>query len=162
MPKRERSTSLPSTGNTLKAALLVGAVAAAILAGCKSSSPSQYISPRVEGRVLDAQARQPLEGVRVRRVAPGFAPSVDQAPKGSQIMERTPVVRTRPDGTFSMDSQRDLELFGRTGWYSVTLAFERAGYQPFTTNYTLVNATNTPSGEPLVLTGDILLAPRSK
>ena len=144
-------------------ALLLGcAIAAGFLVGCQSTSPSQYISPRVEGRVLDAQTQQPLAGVKVRRVVPASAPAVGQVPKGDATLEQTPAVRSHPDGTFVLASQRDLTLFRHTGWYSVTIAFEHAGYLPLTKEYTLGNATNTPAGEPLVKAGDILLAPRSK
>jgi len=115
----------------------------------------------VEGRVLDAQTHQPLAGAKVRRVVPESA-TVAETRKGGQVMERTPAIRSRNDGTFALDSERGLELFRRSSWISVTIAFEQTGYESFTTNYTLVNATNTPSGEPLVKAGDILLVPRSK
>src|SRR5439155_18731929 len=42
--------------------LLVGA-----LVGCKTHSASQYVSPQVTGRVLDAESRQPLAEVKVQR-----------------------------------------------------------------------------------------------
>jgi hypothetical protein len=143
--------------------LLLGVLIAALaFAGCRSTSPSQYISPRVEGRVLDAQTQQPLAGVKVRRVVPDWEPAVDQAPTGDAALAQAPAPRSRQDGTFVLASERDLELFRRSGWVSVTLSFEHAGYETFTTNYTLVNATQTPRGEPLVKAGDILLAPRSK
>jgi hypothetical protein len=132
------------------------------LAGCQSTSPSQYIAPRVEGRVVDAQSHQPIAGVRVQRVTPDQNPNVDQTRPGDRALEQTPGVSSRKDGTFVLDSERDLELFRRTGWYSVTLSFTHSGYAPMTTNYSLVNATNTPTGEPLVRAGDILLAPLTR
>jgi hypothetical protein len=154
------SAAMGSSGSALNIALLCGClIAACVLAGCKTTSPSQYISPRVEGRVLDAQTHQPIVGVKVVRVVADPEPLVDQAPKGGQALERTPDVRSLKDGTFVLDSERDLELFRRTGWYSLTLTFEHAGYASITTNYTIANATNSPSGEPLVKAGDILLAP---
>jgi hypothetical protein len=137
-------------------------IAAGVLAGCKSTSPSQYISPRVEGRVLDTQTHQPLEGVKVRRVIPDQSQTVAEVRKGGQIMEQTPAIRSRNDGTFALDSERGLEFLRRSSWISVTITFEQTGYESFTTNYSLVHATNTPSGEPLVKAGDILLVPRSK
>ena len=47
--------------------LLLAAVA---LAGCKSASFSTYLSPRLTGRVLAADTRQPIADVKVRRVNP--------------------------------------------------------------------------------------------
>src|SRR5678815_1637610 len=162
-PTPKISTAIGPRGSAQKAALLFGClIAACVVAGCKTTSPSQYISPRVEGRVLDAKTHQPIAGVKVIRVEPDLEPAVDQALKGGQAMERTPAVRSIKDGTFVLDSERDLELFRRAGWYSVTLTFEHAGYASITTTYTVANATNSPSGEPLVKAGDILLTPLSQ
>ena len=129
------------------------------LVGCKSSSPSQYTSPRITGRVLDAQTQQPIEGVQVRRLTPQD-PNVDQAIKGGQRVEQTPAIRTGRDGTFVLVSERNLVLFQRLGWYSVTLALTHPRYERLTTEFTLANATNTPTGEPLVRAGDIRLQPK--
>jgi hypothetical protein len=130
------------------------------VAGCKSASPTQYISPRYEGRVVDAQTREPIEGAKVHRVVPK-APDVDQAPTGGAALKRTPAVQTGKNGRYVLDSERDLELFRRTGWYAASFAFEKRGYETFTADYTLANATNTPSGEPLIKAGDIPLRRRS-
>jgi hypothetical protein len=129
-------------------------------AGCKSPSPSQYSSPRITGRVVDAQTRQPIAGVQVRRLTPDQDPNVDQAIKGGQRVEQTRAVRTSGDGTFVLVSQRNLALFQRLGWYSVTIAFSHPRYERLTTEFTLANATNTPTGEPLVQAGDIRLQPK--
>jgi hypothetical protein len=154
------SAVMTSSGGALKAALLCGClIAAGILAGCKTMSPSQYISPRVEGRVLDAQTHQPIAGVKVIRVVGDAEPTVDQAPTGDQALETAPAVRSDKYGNFVLDSERDLELFRRAGWYSVSLTFQHPGCTSLTISYTLANATNSPSGEPLVKAGDILLAP---
>lgn len=145
------------------AALLISLIIPAwVVTGCHSPSPSQYISPRVEGRVLDAQTRQPISGVMVRRLDPSRAGGAGEVIKGGQVLERAPFVRTAPDGAFAVASERDLELFLRSGWYAVTLSFEHAGYLAFTTNYTVANATLTTGGEPLVRAGDIRLVPRAK
>jgi hypothetical protein len=135
-------------------------IVAFAFAGCKSSSPSQYISPRITGRMLDAQTQLPIEGVQVRRLKPAQDPNVDQAIKGGERIGQTPAVRTGRDGTFVLDSERNLALFQRLGWYSVTLAFAHPGYERLTTEFTLANATNTPTGEPLVRAGDIRLQPK--
>jgi hypothetical protein len=143
-------------------ALLSGVLIAAFaLAGCKSS-PSPYIAPRVEGRVLDAQTRQPIGGVTVRRMDPGAAVAPGEIPKGATAMQQTKDVRTGKDGAFAVASERNLELFGRARWYSVAISFKHAGYASFMTNYTPASATPTAKGEPLVKAGDILLVPLSR
>jgi hypothetical protein len=48
------------------------------------------------------------------------------------------------------------------GRFSVSVAFHHSFYHDFTTNYTIANATNTVTGEPLVAAGDISLAPQAK
>jgi len=127
-----------------------------------STSPSQYISPRVEGRVLDAQSRRPVSGVRVRRLEPGEETGPGEIPRGAESLEQSLEVRTGRDGNFVVASQKDLELFRRSGWYSVAISFKHHGYALFITNYTTANATQTPRGEPLVKAGDILLPPLSR
>jgi len=145
---------------TARAALVFGwLLAAGFVAGCKSSSPSQYTAPRVEGRVLDAQTHQPLGGVVVRRSDPGASVGSREVPKGGQSMQQVPAVRTGSDGAFALDSERNLKFFHRSGWYSVALSFKHEDYLSFTTNYTPANATMSPRGEPEVQAGDILLVP---
>jgi hypothetical protein len=58
--KMNRLREFPS-GICVVALAVVG-----MLAGCKSAPLSQYISPRVEGRVSDATSQQPLKNVEVR------------------------------------------------------------------------------------------------
>jgi len=144
-----------------RAAVLLGVVAVGG-GGCKSSSLSQYIAPRIEGRTVDARTRQPLAGVTVHRVVPGEEAAPGDTLKGGQSMEQSPDVRTKGDGTFALASERDLELFQRSGWYSVTLRFQHVGYASFTTNFTPAQATQTAGGEPLVKAGDIPLVPLSR
>ena len=130
------------------------------LASCKSSSPSQYVSPRITGRVLDAKTQQPIQGVQVRRLVPNQEPGADQVVKGGERMDQLSAVRTDRDGAFVLVSEKNLALFQRLGWYSVNLTFAHPGYEHLTTEFTLANATNTPGGEPLVRAGDIHLQPK--
>ena len=155
-PRSETRTGLFA----LHQVLLAGAC---LLAGCQSSPVlnSEYISPRVEGRVLDAATTQPIRNVSIRRLAPGQTEVVSAPAMGSRTLEQTPAIRTDRDGRFDLDSERDLTLLRRSGWYAVTLAFTHKGYQPFVTNYTLANANVAPSGEPVVHAGKILLQPLS-
>jgi hypothetical protein len=129
------------------------------MAGCQSSSPSQYISPRIVGRVVDAQSQQPVAGARIRRLKPQD-PNVAQVVKGGEQIDQSPAIRTGSDGSFVLVSEKSLALFQRLGWYSVSLAITHPNYESLTTEFTLVNATNTPSGEPLVKAGDIHLQPK--
>ena len=128
-----------------------------ILTGCKSSSPAPYVSPKVTGRVIDAQTRQPIKGVKVQRLIPDQEPNVLTPVKGGQVLAKAPAVRTAADGSFVLTSQRSLLPLHRGGWYSVSLAFEYPEYARFVTNYSLRDAVKTPNGEPLVQAGDIPL-----
>ena len=139
--------------------MLVAAAAAFLLLGCKTS---QYVSPRLEGRVIDKTTHQPIADVQVRRVTPeDEVPPMDPV-KGAQLMQQSPAIRTGEDGTFVLDSVRAVALFRKLHWYVVSLAFEHAGYVPLTSRFSYANATNTPAGEPVVHAGDILLSPVTK
>lgn len=141
--------------------LLLFAVA---LAGCKSGGSADYSFPQVRGRVIAADTHQPLAGVKVRR----GGLDQDQSkyndllgpPKGAQMIEQAPAVRTDAAGRFVLDSERELILFRYAGWYSVTVSFERTGYLLFETNYSVANISgHTTAGAPVVNAGDILLVP---
>ena len=145
-----------------RALVIVPGVLALVLAlaGCQSTSHSPYVSPRITGRVLDADTRQPLADVKVKRVDPDATPNVDSSRKGSQIIEQSRAPRTGQDGRFVLESERDLTLFRSATWYSVMISFEREGYLKFQTNYSSANVTShSPKGEPFVNAGDILLRP---
>ena len=129
---------------------------AAVLVGCGATSPSQYVSPRVTGRVLDMETGQPLKDVRVQRLTSDNLQTSTPA-KGGHVMEAGPGVRTAADGKFMVKSIRFFGPFGSPGWYSVTLAFERNGYQSLVRSFTVAHSTNTVAGEPRVEAGDVLL-----
>jgi hypothetical protein len=139
---------------------ILALLAAGTVTACKSHSPSQYISPRVTGRVVDAQTHQPLDDAFVRKVT-GAQKSMDQM-KGAQQIQLPAPIRTRADGTFVVDSAQALAFFRTVGWYSVTLSYEHAGYQDLIVSYSLSQSTNTPTGEPWVNAGDVPLEPVSK
>jgi hypothetical protein len=129
--------------------------------GCQSSPilNSQYISPRVRGRVVDAATGQPIRNVGIQRLAPGQKSATNPPAAGSQSLEQMRVLRTDAEGRFDLDSERDVTLFRQAGWYSVTLTFRHSGYERFTTNFTLTSAVFEPNGEPMVDAGNILLQP---
>ena len=140
--------------------MLAAMLSCCVLPGCRS--PSQYVSPRITGHVLDAERRQPIRDASVVRVFPYQPARSDTPPKGAQLLRARPGVQTGDDGAFTLDSERSLVFFRTVGWYSVTLSITHPGYVAFTTNYTLADATNTTRGEPLINAGDILLKPLPK
>ena len=133
-------------------------LAAVTLLGCKSVMVSSYISPRVTGRVLAADTRQPIANVQVRRVIPTAPASSTEPTKGGQRLEPAVGARTDQQGRFVLNAERDLTLLQQQVWYSVTISFQHEGYQTLQTNFTIANlATNAPDGPPVVNAGDILL-----
>ncbi len=149
----------PAWLSTGLACLLLAAVA---LAGCKSLMVSSYLSPRVTGRVLAADTRQPIADVRVIRVNPNASQDYDAPARGGRKMESVPAARTDAQGRFVLEAERDLTLLQQQVWFSVAVSFEREGYQTLRTNFTVSNVTsNAPDGAPIVNAGDILLRPAS-
>ena len=139
--------------------LLLAAVA---LAGCQSVLVSSYISPRVTGRVLAADTRQPIANVKVKRYNPNANLNYDDPARGGRKMESIPGTRTDAAGRFVLDAERDLTLLQQQVWFSVTVSFEHEGYQTLRTNITAAHiTTNAPDGAPVVNAGDILLHPTS-
>jgi len=133
------------------------------LSGCQSTSFSSYLSPRVTGRVLAADTRQPLADVKIRRVNPSAYQDFDDPAKGGQKLDATRAACTDSQGRFVVDAERDLTLLSQQTWVSVTLAFQHEGYLTLQTNYTLANVTtNAADGAPVVNAGDILLRPASQ
>jgi hypothetical protein len=128
--------------------------------GCHSSRFGPYTAPRVAGRVLAADSGQPLAGVEVQRGFRAKKRRPAEPPKGGEVLIEKAGARTDSQGRFTLASERALTLFRPIGWNMVQLTFQRAGYERFQTNvaFTAVH-TNTPAGEPLLNTGDILLRP---
>jgi hypothetical protein len=140
-------------------ALLLLAVA---LAGCSSIGFSYYSSPRVTGRVLAADTRQPLADATVKPVGSYPAAGESTPPKGGQLLMRSDGVRTDAGGRFALEAVRVVTLFRRGGWHTVTVAIERYGYESFQTNFSSASfKERSPEGVPLVNAGDILLTPKS-
>jgi hypothetical protein len=127
-------------------------------ASCKSNWLSQYISPRVEGRVVDSQSHEAIRGVRVHRIQ-NENRKVMEPRHGAELLANAPVVATTSkDGRFVLDSEMNLAPLIRSFyWHPVNIAFEHSGYAPYTATYSMSNAISTESGEPVVKTGDILL-----
>jgi hypothetical protein len=130
-----------------------------LLSGCATGSHSYYVSPRITGRVLDRDTRQPVSGVQVMRLTGDPGTSADSPPKGGQVMQENVGVRSGPDGTFALASERSVALLQTLGWYSVTVSFTHAAYVRVEAEYTKTNAVLSPQGEPVIRSGDILLSP---
>ena len=138
-------------------------LAAFVLVGCESLPFSPFISPRVTGRVLDADTRQPVADVTVKSGAQAAGHSSAMPPKGGELLMAQPPERTDHDGRFTLQTERVLTPFRGAGWLSVQLLFERSGYERFRTNFSTLNLrTNTVNGEPLLDAGDIFLHPVPK
>jgi len=149
-----------SRNGWLGAAGMMAAAWMGVLGGCSSVSPSHYVFPRVTGRVLDMESRQPIKDAQVRRVTGDGNARPSSESGGGRLVESASAVRTGADGAFVLKSGRIFGPLGSSGWYSVTLAFDRSGYQTVVRSYTLADSTNAPSGEPKVEAGEILLQRR--
>lgn len=78
------------------------------------------------------------------------------------MMQKEPV-RTDREGRFELGSERILALLPWGGWSTVWLTFDCPGYQRLQTNFSATAlATNSPSGEPMVQAGDVLLRRNAK
>jgi hypothetical protein len=143
---------IPFTSRLLFAPLAL----ALFLSGCKGWSLSQCVSPRVTGRVLDSETRQPLERVEVHRVIQS-RPSNNTPPKGGQELQNAPrIVLTSADGSFKLDAIYSVAAFQVYSWSSVDVQVRYAGYLTLTTNFAAAVVTDS-GGEPCVNAGDILL-----
>jgi hypothetical protein len=132
----------------------------ALAAGTTSCrSISQYVSPRVTGRVVDEQTGQPIKGVYVQRSSE--APRSTDPPKGGEQLMQPAAVSTGADGHFEMKSVRSLSLISRFEWFSVSLSFTHPKYERLTKRFQSGGTTNR-SAEPLIETGDIVLKPSSR
>jgi len=143
----------------MAATMVVAALAAT---GCKSHSPSHYVSPRVIGRVLDEQSRQPIAGVCVRRVVPNYNSGTLETVKGDEALQRRGPAVSDTNGRFALDSQKSVALFGDSAWFSIEVSFAHPAYTPVVTNYTPRMATNSPGSEPIIFAGDIFMTQKPK
>jgi len=138
--------------------VLFGSLALALLlTGCKGWSISQCVSPRVTGRVLDSETRQPLERVEVQRVV-ARPRSNNTPPKGGQQIQDAPrIVLTSANGSFMLNAEYSVAAFQVLGWSSVDVQFRRTGYLTLTTNLMSSVVSTNSNGEFYLNAGDILL-----
>ena len=114
------------------------------------------------GRVLDAQTRQPVKGVAVRRIVPDYEAGTLDPVRGGEALQKLPTLHTAADGTFDLASQKSVAFFRELGWFSIELSFSHSGYETLTTNYTRSKASASASGEPIIDAGEISLRPKSE
>jgi len=149
-------------GNFARLQLFSMLAAGGLVIGCKSYSPSHYVSPRIIGKVLDENTRQPISGVAVARVVPDYQAGTLNQVKGGETLQRPQPARSGADGTFYLDSEKSVALFREIAWFTVEISFDHRYYERFITNYTPRMATNSPSGEPVIYAGEIFMTPKQK
>ena len=131
--------------------------------GCQTRPLSHDVSPRVIGRVVAADTGRPLAGVQVINYAQPEDYDSASPPKGGQLLKRKPIARTDSEGRFIFAREQVLTPFGGSGWFSLQLFINQAGYERFLTNYSYLNlGTNTWKGQPVLDTGDIRLQPAAR
>lgn len=133
------------------------------LSGCHSVVFSDYTTPAILGRVLAADTRQPLAGVKVIRVQPGQSAFAGNSAKGAELMQQPRPEITGADGGFVLTGREYFSVFNWSSRWSGWVAFSAAGYAAFQTNYTTADiVSNSSPGTPLVQAGDILLQPLAR
>ncbi len=157
--RRIRARPIPGTIRLVTSAATGVCLLALVLLSAGCSSPTQYISPRVTGQVLNAETRQPVAKVKIQRLHDKPRVDPNTVPRGAEAIQENWYAYTDAEGRFTVDSTTTLTFLNTVTWYSVTLAFAREGYTTYTTNYTPAEATFLPSGEPVVNAGTILLPP---
>jgi hypothetical protein len=126
-------------------------------AGCQSRPFGPYVAPAVTGRVLAADTRQPLAGVKVTRGA--SVPAAGASLKGAELLALKSPVRTGRDGNFTLDSERVLSVVRGLDWNVVSLSFDCGGYQHFHTNCPTTLVSSALNGKPVLDVGQIILQP---
>src|ERR1051325_4672323 len=79
---------------------LASLAVAFVFAGCSTTSPSHYTSPRITGRVIDAKSGAPIEGVQVRKIGNQEPARSLESAKGGEQMVKNFSVSTGGDGSF--------------------------------------------------------------
>jgi hypothetical protein len=131
-----------------------------LLTGCQNYSPSKHTAPRIIGQVVDASTHQPIVRAAVNRTTGRPRPNPLEPERGGQFLLRPATAYTDKQGRFALASERALLLFRKGDWYQAQITVEHGKYLSLKTNYTVADATDSPSGEPVVDTGVLLLTPK--
>ena len=129
----------------------------ALHCGCHSFHVQDYVSPRVTGRVLDAETRSPVPNVTVQKVTGDQSAQSGFPPKGGEQMLASGQVHTDKDGLFEMAAEKDVLTFSG-GVYLVRLQFQHSNYETLRTNYSGKHITDAgPKSPPELNAGEILM-----
>lgn len=139
--------------------LLVVAVG---LAGCNSVGFFDSATPRLTGRVLDAQTGQPLGGVKIVRLTPGQSADAGSPAYGAQLMLQGRPDFSAADGTFAVAGTKYVTFIKPSGQWSVNLMFRAGHYDTLVTNFTAADdAVRSATNSRVMNVGDVLLQPKS-
>jgi len=129
-----------------------------ILCGCQSFRLQDYVSPRITGVVLDAETRDPVPNVTVRKVSGDQPSRTDSPPKGGEQLLSGDQVQTDKEGQFEMVARKDVLTFSSGSAFAVRLQFQHSHYDIFRTNYSGKSITDGgPKRPPELNAGEILL-----
>lgn len=143
--------------------ILVLAGCALVLVGCESFVAQGYVSPRVEGRVLDAVTREPLRNVSVRRLTntDNLGNYSYMPPRGGEMMLASGAARTDRSGKFKLAAEQ--VALGVVSIISMEFEFRCSGYQTLITNFPSSLLTNSAAkGPPTIFAGEIALEPAKR
>jgi hypothetical protein len=142
----------------LKSILIAALLLPVLPMGCHSFRVQDYVSPRITGRVLDADSRAPVPNVIVRRFYSDRNGPSTFPPKGGERMLERDEVRTDPNGQFKMADEKNALTFGGGSAYSVRLLFQHSRYESVRTNYFGASITEAgPNRPPELNAGEIFL-----
>lgn len=133
--------------------LILPATTALILTGCQPFMLQGYVSPRVVGRVTDAETGAPLAQASVRRVT-GREVHSNFPPKGGELLLDRDETRTDSEGRFRLRSER--VALGFSAPLSARLVVRAARYDSLRAEFGSTNITfPDPKGPPVLNTGDL-------
>jgi hypothetical protein len=162
VPQKNNRRGLAFPQNTFPHSGLI-IVVAMFLTGCQWVGFNNHVTPQVSGRVLDADTRCPLAGVKVLRVLHGQVENPPTPVHGAQLMQQGRPVTTDVRGEFVYPGKSYFTFLNEANWWTLTLSFQSAGYAAWQTNFSTADIkTNLPGSAPQVEAGDILLKPLPK
>jgi hypothetical protein len=136
---------------------IVLGIAFLALTGCSSFRWSDYVAPQVNGRVLDATTREPVERAAAHRVWGGNQSADPTTPGAARLLAKD-MVLTDAQGRFCLGAVKDALTFSSGGMYGVRLSFTHSDYLTINTNVSGTNIfQDSPKTVPTLDVGDIFL-----
>src|SRR5215831_16609390 len=114
-------SSMTPNRNLGLAGLLLAVAASG--AGCQWVGFTSHVTPQVSGRVLDADTRCPLAGVKVLRVLHGQVENPPTPVHGAQLMQQERPVTTNARGEFIYPGKSYFTILNEANWWTLTLSF---------------------------------------